>query len=164
MTRLYGITGWKNAGKTGLMERLVGRLTAQGLRIATVKHAHHGTDVDQPGRDSHRHRAAGAVQVILSSPARWALMTELRGAEEPGLGTLVAHLDPCDLVLVEGYKSGAHPKVEAHRMATGQAPLALMNATVRAVASDGTPEVGVPRFHLDDTDAVAAFVLREVGL
>ena len=162
--RLYGITGWKNAGKTGLMERLVADFTRRGLRVSTVKHAHHGADVDQPGRDSDRHRTAGAGQVILASPARWALMTELRGAEEPSLEALVAHLVPCDLILVEGFKSSAHPKLEAHRAATGMEPLAAGNATIRAVASDAAPQVAVPLFDLDDTHGVAAFILREVGL
>lgn len=164
MTRIYGITGWKNAGKTSLMERLIAAISARGLRVSSVKHAHHGTDVDQPGRDSYRHRAAGAGQVILASPARWALMTELRGAAEPALDDLIAQFDPCDLVLVEGFKSGPHPKLEAHRAAAGHAPLALKNATVRAVASDAVPRVRVPLFHLDDTTAIAAFILREVGL
>ncbi len=164
MTRIYGIAGWKNAGKTGLMERLVADLTGRGLRVSTIKHAHHAADVDSPGRDSYRHRAAGAGQVILSTPLRWALMTELRGDGEPSLADLVARLDPCDLVLVEGFKSGPHPKVEAHRTATGKPPLALDNATVRAVASDAEPEVAVPLFHLDDTVGVAGFILREVGL
>ena len=102
--------------------------------------------------------------MILSSPARWALMTELRGAEEPSLEALVAHFVPCDLVLVEGFKSSAHPKLEAHRAATGMEPLALGNATIRAVASDAAPRVAVPLFDLDDTHGVAAFILREVGL
>ena len=168
MTRLYGITGWKNAGKTGLMERLIAHLTARGLAVSSLKHAHHGVDVDQPGRDSFRHRAAGAGQVILASGARWALMTELRGAPEPSLAALVARLDPCDLVLAEGWKSGAHPKVEAHRAVNGHPPLAGAEPTVRAVASDAAPGIGVPAgvavLHLDDTDGIAGFILREVGL
>ncbi|MFN3937263.1 MAG: molybdopterin-guanine dinucleotide biosynthesis protein B [Gemmobacter sp.] len=161
---VWGVAGWKNSGKTGLMERLVSELTGRGLRISTVKHAHHATEIDHPGRDSHRHRLAGAAQVIVSSPVRWALMTELRGTPEPALETLLERLAPCDMVLVEGYKRSPHPKVEAHRTATGRPLLAPGNPSVRAVASDGTPEVPVPRFHLDDTRAIADFILREAGL
>ena len=101
--KLWGVTGWKNTGKTGLMERLVAQFTGRGLTVSTVKHAHHSFDVDQPGKDSYRHRAAGAHQVLLSSGARWALMSELRGAEEPGLDDLLPKLAPVDLVLVEGF-------------------------------------------------------------
>jgi molybdopterin-guanine dinucleotide biosynthesis protein MobB len=162
--RVYGITGWKNAGKTTLTERLVAEITARGFTVSTLKHAHHDTDVDHPGRDSFRHRQAGAAQVIVSSPARWALMTELRGAAEPSMEELIARLDPVDLVLVEGYKRAPHPKVEAHRVETGRPLLAPENPTVRAVASNGAPEVGVPLFHLDDIPAIADFILREVGL
>jgi molybdopterin-guanine dinucleotide biosynthesis protein MobB len=162
--RVYGITGWKDAGKTTLAERLVAHFVAGGLRIATVKHSHHHTEVDHPGRDSFRHRAAGAGQVIVASSRRWALMTELRGAQEPPLADLLARLDPCDLVLVEGYKRAPHPKIEAHRVATGHPLLAPENPTVRAVASDGAPPVAVPRFHLDDIAGIAAFIRAEVGL
>src|SRR5210317_1105493 len=102
--KLYGVTGWKNAGKTGLMERLVTEITGRGFSVSTVKHAHHTFDVDHPGKDSFRHRAAGASEVLLASRNRIALMQELRGAEEPDLTTLLARLSPVDLVLVEGYK------------------------------------------------------------
>ncbi|WP_283647137.1 molybdopterin-guanine dinucleotide biosynthesis protein B, partial [Marinovum algicola] len=118
--RLYGVTGWKNSGKTGLMERLVSEITGRGFTVSTVKHAHHSFDVDQPGKDSHRHREAGAAQVLLASRNRVALMTELRGAGEPPLEALLTQLAPCDLVLVEGYKRDRHPKIEAQRAATGQ--------------------------------------------
>ena len=104
---VYGVTGWKNAGKTGLMERLVTEITGRGFSVSTVKHAHHSFDVDQPGRDSHRHRVAGATEVLLSSGFRWALMHELRGAEEPDLASLLARLTPVDLVLIEGAGSPA---------------------------------------------------------
>lgn len=162
--RVYGITGWKNTGKTTLTERLVAHMTAQGLRVSTVKHAHHDTDIDHPGRDSFRHRQAGAGQVIVASPTRWALMTELRGAPEPPLATLLAHLDPCDLVVVEGYKTAPHPKVEAHRAATGRGLLAPGNATIRAIASDTPLDHPLPRFDLDDIPGIARFILAEVGL
>jgi molybdopterin-guanine dinucleotide biosynthesis protein MobB len=163
--RVYGVTGWKNTGKTTLMERLVAEMTARGLTVSTVKHAHHEVDVDQPGRDSHRHRMAGAREVILATGRRWALMRELRGEPEPPLEALLARLSPVDLVLVEGYKRGGHPKIEAHRAAAGRPLLAREDATVRAVATDTPlPDLALPQFHLDDVPAIAAFVLREVGL
>lgn len=162
--RIYGVTGWKNTGKTTLTERLVAELVGQGLRISTVKHAHHATEIDHPGRDSHRHREAGAGQVIVASPVRWALMTELRGAGEPPLADLLAHLDPCDLVLIEGYKTAPHPKIETHRKAAGRDLLALQNPTIRAIASDGPVDSALPRFDLDDVAGIAAFICAEVGL
>jgi molybdopterin-guanine dinucleotide biosynthesis protein MobB len=162
--RVYGITGWKNTGKTTLTERLVTEIVGRGLRLATVKHAHHDTEVDHPGRDSFRHRQAGAGQVIVASPARWALMTELRGAAEPPLEQLLARLDPCDLVLVEGYKTGPHPKIEAHRAAAGRPLLAPENPTIRALATDTALDHPLPQFALNDVPAIADFILAEVGL
>jgi len=162
--RLYGIVGYKNAGKTGLMERLVAEITGRGLTVSTLKHAHHAFDVDQPGKDSYRHRTAGAQQVLLASGQRWALMTELRGAAEPPLSDLLAKLAPVDLVLVEGYKRDAHPKVEAYRAATGNPLIAPDDPTIRALASDATLTLDRPVFDLDDTVAIADFILSEVGL
>lgn len=162
--RVWGITGWKNTGKTTMTERLVAEFVRQGLRVSTVKHAHHATEVDHPGRDSFRHREAGAAQVIVASPVRWALMTELRGEQEPPLESLLARLDPCDLVLIEGYKAAPHPKIETHRDASGRDLLAPGNPTIRAVASDGRPETALPLFDLDDVAGIAAFIRREVGL
>lgn len=162
--RIYGVTGWKNSGKTGLVERLVGDITGRGFTVSTVKHAHHSFDVDHKGRDSYRHREAGAAQVMLASRNRTALMTELRGADEPTLDTLLAQLAPVDLVLIEGYKRDRHPKIEAHRVATGQPLIAPEDPTIRAVASDAQPDVVQPVFHLDDTAAIADFILQEVGL
>jgi molybdopterin-guanine dinucleotide biosynthesis protein MobB len=162
--KLYGVTGYKNAGKTGLMERLVTEIKGRGFTVSTIKHAHHATEIDHEGRDSFRHREAGAGQVLVSSPVRWALMTELRGAPEPALDDLLTRLDPVDLVLVEGFKTAPHPKVEAHRFETGRPLLATTNPTIRAVASNATPELGCPLFHLDDTRAIADFILKDVGL
>lgn len=162
--KVYGITGWKNTGKTTLTERLVAHLSARGLRVSTVKHAHHATDVDHPGRDSHRHRLAGAGQVIVASPLRWALMTELRDAPEPALADLLERLDPCDLVLVEGYKSAPHPKIEAHRKDAGRSLLAPENPTIRAIARDVPLDHPLPQFDLDDIPAIAGFILHEAGL
>lgn len=162
--KVYGVTGWKNAGKTGLMERLVEEITRRGFSVSTVKHAHHTFDVDHAGRDSYRHRSAGARQVMLSSRNRWALMSELRGAEEPPLAALLAKLDPVDLILIEGYKRDNHPKVEAYRAETGNALIAPDDPTIRAVASDTPLDLDRPVFGLDDTAAIADFILGEVGL
>lgn len=162
--KLYGITGWKNSGKTGLMERLVVEFTRRGLSVSTIKHAHHNTEIDQPGRDSHRHRVAGAQEVLVSSPQRWALMHELRGADEPKLEELLARLSPVDLVLVEGYKRAPHPKIEAHRSSTGKPVLAPENDAIRAVASDITLDLNRPVFDLNDTGAIADFIAAELDL
>lgn len=162
--RIYGVVGYKNAGKTGLMERLVTEISGRGLKVSTLKHAHHVFDVDQPGKDSHRHRTAGAHQVLLASRVRWALMTELRENDEPLLADLLARLDPVDLVLVEGYKRDTHPKVEAYRAETNNPILAHGDQTVRAMASDTDIALDRPVFDLNDTKAIADFILSEVGL
>lgn len=162
--RIFGVVGWKNAGKTGLMERLVTEITGRGFTVSTVKHAHHSFDVDHPGKDSHRHRVAGASEVLLASRNRFALMHEMRGADELPLSELLKKLSPVDLVLVEGYKRDAHPKVEAHRAETGNPLIAPDDPTVRAVASDSAVDVAVPVFDLDDTGAIADFILAQVGL
>lgn len=162
--RLYGIVGWKNAGKTGLMERLVAEITGRGFSVSTVKHAHHCFDVDHPGKDSYRHRVAGATEVLLASRNRFALMHELRDEEEPSLSTLLTKLAPVDLVLVEGYKRDDHPKVEAHRAVTGNPLIAPDDPTIRAVASDIDIVLDRPVFDLDDTVDIADFILAEVGL
>lgn len=162
--RVYGIVGYKNAGKTGLMERLVTEITDRGFSVSTLKHAHHAFDVDQPSKDSYRHRMAGAHQTLLSSSTRWALMTELRDEEEPALQTLLAKLSPVDLILVEGYKRDAHPKVEAFRAQTGNPLIATDDPTIRAVASDTAIDLDRPCFDLNDTKAIADFIIAEVGL
>lgn len=163
--RVFGITGRKNSGKTTLVVRLIEELTARGHTVSTVKHAHHDTDIDQPGRDSHRHREAGAQQVLLASPRRWALMRELRGAPEPELDQLLTRLERVDLVLVEGFKQAGHPMIEVWRQATGTAPLAPEFPAIRALASDqGDGGTGLPVFAPDDIPAMADFILRETGL
>lgn len=162
--KVFGVTGWKNTGKTGLMERLVREITGRGLTVSTVKHAHHLVDVDQPGTDSYRHREAGAQEVLLASAARYAVMHELRGADEPSFEALLAKLSAVDLVLVEGYKTAPHPKIETHRAVTGQTLLADTNPSIRAIASDCPVEVAVPVFDLDDTAAIADFILRDCRL
>ena len=163
--QVFGVVGWKNSGKTGLMERLVADVAGRGLSVSTIKHAHHSFDVDQKGKDSYRHRDAGAREVLLASRHRWALMHELRGTPEPPLSDLIARLSPVDLVLIEGYKRDGHLKIEAHRAATGQPLLANDDPTVLAVASDSLhPDLGKPVFHLDDTAAIAEFILHRTGL
>ncbi|MEO1723223.1 MAG: molybdopterin-guanine dinucleotide biosynthesis protein B [Pseudomonadota bacterium] len=167
---VYGVVGWKNAGKTTLVERLVAEIASRGFSVSTLKHTHHGVDVDRPGKDSHRHRQAGANQVILASSARWALMTELRGEPEPPLDDLVAKLDPVDLVIVEGYKRDRHPKIEAWRAETGQPLIAREDPTVRAIATNAPVEALGPErpdlavIALDDVRAIADFLLSDAGL
>ena len=162
--RLFGIVGWKNAGKTGLMERLVTEIIGRGFTVSTVKHAHHSFDVDHAGKDSFRHRAAGATEVLLASRNRFALMHELRAQEEPILAELLSKLSPVDLILIEGYKRDAHPKVEAHRAETGNALIAPDDPTIKAVASDVTLDLDLPVFNLNDTAQIADFIMNEVGL
>jgi len=163
--KIFGVVGWKNAGKTGLMERLVAHFTQMGVAVSTVKHAHHNFDVDQPGRDSYRHRQAGAREVLLASGKRTALMQELRGEEEPSLDAQLARLGPVDLVLVEGYKRDTHPKIEAHRAETGHDLIAPGDGSVQAIASDHPIDgLSIPVFDLDDTAAIAAFILQKTGL
>jgi molybdopterin-guanine dinucleotide biosynthesis protein B len=158
---VFGITGWKNSGKTTLTERLVATLVRRGLRISTVKHAHHDFDIDKPGTDSHRHRLAGASEVAIVSGRRYAIMHELRDETEPDLGVILAGLSPCDLVLVEGYKREAHPKIEARRLGAANVErLAPADPTILAVAADH-PQAGetLPVFDLDDVEAIADFIL-----
>lgn len=162
--KIYGVVGWKNTGKTGLMERLVADITARGFSVSTVKHAHHRFDVDHPGKDSYRHREAGATEVMLASANRFALMHELRDADEPPLETLIAKMSPVDLVLIEGYKRDRHPKIEAHRAETGHPLIAPDDPTIRAIASDATHDTALPLFNLDDTAAIADFILKDLHL
>ncbi|MGB3501571.1 MAG: molybdopterin-guanine dinucleotide biosynthesis protein B [Mesorhizobium sp.] len=164
--RVFGVTGWKNSGKTTLVERLVTELTARGWRISTVKHAHHAFDIDKPGTDSFRHRAAGAGEVAIVSSGRWALMHELRAEQEPDMALIIARLAPCDLVLVEGYKREEHLKIEARRTAAkDSAPLAPGDPNIVAIAADhATDAGGLPVFDLDDIAAIADFVERRSGL
>ena len=161
--RVYGVIGWKNSGKTSLMERLVAEITGRGLSVSTVKHVHHDVDLDSPGKDTFRHRVAGAQEVVLASADRFALMVEHRGPE-PDLQAVLARLAPVDLVLVEGYKRDAHPKVEVWREETGQPLIQTGDPLVRAVATDARLSLPVPVLDLNDTRAVADFILREVGL
>jgi len=164
--RVFGITGWKNSGKTTLTERLVTEFTRRGWKISTVKHAHHDFDIDKEGTDSFRHRRAGASEVAIVSGRRWALMHELRGEDEPTLDTVLQRLAACDLVLVEGYKRENHRKIETRRAdAKDTAPLSRNDPSILAIAAD-SPLAGekLPVFHLDDIRAIADFIERESGL
>jgi molybdopterin-guanine dinucleotide biosynthesis protein MobB len=165
---IYGIVGRKNSGKTHLVARLLRVATARGLCVSTVKHAHHAFDIDQPGKDSHTHRVAGAHEVLVASAQRWALIHEHRGAAEPDLDALLGHLAPCDLVLVEGFKSGTHSKLEVYRASCGQTPLAPIDASIEAQAVDAETMQQVTggrlRLPLDDTAAVLDFILERTGL
>jgi|TARA_B110000211_G_C14079429_1_gene553759 molybdopterin-guanine dinucleotide biosynthesis protein B len=163
--KIYGVTGGKNTGKTGLIERLVKEFVIRGVTVSTIKHAHHDTDIDQPGRDSHRHREAGAHQVVLSSKHRWAVMTELRDAPEADLKSIIRSLEPVQLTLIEGYKNDPHPKIETFRLVISKPLLALTNSSIKGVASD-SPISGleIPIFDLNDTGKIADFISEEVRL
>lgn len=163
-SRVFGFAAYSGSGKTTLIENLIPLMVARGVRIALIKHAHHDFDVDQPGKDSWRHRQAGATEVLISSGARWALMHELRDQPEPELPELLQCLSPCDLVLVEGFKRQPIPKMEIHRTATGQPLLYPDDPQIVAIATDAPIESGLPRFGLNDHAAIMAFILRHVGL
>lgn len=161
--KVLGIAGYSGSGKTTLLERLLPRLRAGGLRVAVVKQSHHDVEVDKPGKDSWRHRQAGANEVLLASPKRWMLVHELAGAAEPALAELLARLSPCDLVLVEGFRHGDHAKLEVHRDALGQPWLYPGDPHVLAVLGD-PPPTPMPHFGLDDLDAIHAFILQTLEL
>jgi molybdopterin-guanine dinucleotide biosynthesis protein B len=156
--KVLGLAGWSGAGKTTLIEALLPRLRAAGLNVSTIKHAHHGFDIDKPGKDSFRHRAAGAAEVLVSSGRRWALLHEVEGPE-PGLDALLARLSPVDLVLVEGFKASPVAKLEVHRPSLGQPPLWPGRPEILAVASDAAlAGCDRPVLPLGDPDAIAAWV------
>ncbi|MBI4725046.1 MAG: molybdopterin-guanine dinucleotide biosynthesis protein B [Rhodomicrobium sp.] len=163
---LFGIVGWKNSGKTTLMAKLIAHFAARGLDVAAVKHAHHGFDIDHEGRDSFRYRAAGAAAVAISSAKRFAIMTELRGRPEPSLGELVKHIDRADIILVEGFKGEAHPKLEVRRRAAlDQRPLAPGDPSILAIAADFEVQHSpLPVFDLDAIEAIAEFIISRTAL
>jgi molybdopterin-guanine dinucleotide biosynthesis protein B len=157
--RLIGLAGWSGSGKTTLLTKLLPVLIARGRVVSTIKHAHHAFDVDQPGKDSHTHRLAGAHEVLVSSAKRWALMHELRSAAEPTLAELVPHLTPVDLVIVEGFKTQSHAKLEVHRSAVGKPLLYPGDPNIVALASDTRPaNLALPFADLGDVEAIAALV------
>jgi len=157
--RLIGFAGWSGSGKTTLVTSVLPVLIARGWRVSTIKHAHHGFDLDQEGKDSWRHRAAGASEVLIASETRWAIMHELRGAPEPELEALLAHLSPVDLVIVEGFKRSPYPKIEVHRPALGKPPLYPEDPNIVAVASDSPLTTRLPLLPLDRPEAIADFIM-----
>jgi molybdopterin-guanine dinucleotide biosynthesis protein B len=163
---VFGIVGWKNSGKTTLTSRLIEELTRRGLKVAAIKHAHHEFDVDQPGRDSHKFREAGAREVAVVSSRRVAIMHELRGEDEPGLEEMAGRLNGSDLILVEGFKRDGHPKIEARRTGAAQSdPLTASMPNIVAIAADHpTDGAGLPVFALDDAPAIADFIMAHLKL
>jgi molybdopterin-guanine dinucleotide biosynthesis protein B len=160
--RIIGLSGWSGAGKTTLLSRVIPVLVARGLKVSTVKHAHHGFDVDIPGKDSHTHRMVGASEVFVSSGARWAHIHELRGEPEPDLEEILKRLTPVDLVIVEGFKRHRHPKLEIYRAALGKPLLHTDDNWIVALASDGpVPQARVPVLPLDDTEKIVDVLLVE---
>jgi molybdopterin-guanine dinucleotide biosynthesis protein B len=162
--KIFGFAGWSGSGKTTLIERLIPLVVARGLTVSLIKHAHHTFDVDQPGKDSYRHRHAGCSEVLVSSSRRWALMHELRGAGEPDFAQLAGHISPCDLLLVEGFKREKLPKLEVYRAAVDEPLIHPHDPDVVAVASDAPVDTRLPQFDLNDPPAIAEFILRHVGL
>ena len=157
---ILGLAGWSGSGKTTLAEQMIQALTQRGLRVSSLKHAHHEFDVDQPGKDSHRHRQAGAGQVLVTSRNRWALMTELRDAEELTLEAALTQLAPCDLVLVEGFKTETFPKLEVHRPALGKPLLHPESPGIVAIASDAALDTDLPVLDLNDLDSILTWVMN----
>jgi len=162
--KIFGFAAYSGSGKTTLIENLIPLFVARGLKVSLIKHAHHAFDVDQPGKDSYRHRQAGATEVLVSSSVRWVLMHELRKEAEPELPQLLERLLPCDLVLVEGFKQQPIPKIEIHRRAAATPLLHPDDPHIVAIATDVDLETRLPRFGLDDYEGIAGFILRHVGM
>jgi molybdopterin-guanine dinucleotide biosynthesis protein B len=160
MMKVIGLAGWSGAGKTTLLAGVIPHLLGQGLRVSVIKHAHHSFDVDIPGKDSWVHRQSGAEEVLVSSGKRWALMHELRGAAEPLLPELLKKMSRVDLVVVEGFKSEPHRKIEVHRLANGKPPLFPGDPAISGIATDAQLETALPVAHIDDIPAIAAMMQR----
>ena len=162
--RIFGFAGWSGSGKTTLIEQLIPRFVQRGLRVSLIKHAHHTFDVDQPGKDSYRHRQAGAAEILVTSSRRWVLMHELRGAHEPSFEDQVKRISPCDLLLVEGFKHAPIPKLEVWRKETGEPLLHPNDPHIIAVASDARIETKLPLLNLNDVDEIRNFILKKLEL
>ncbi|MBN8513922.1 molybdopterin-guanine dinucleotide biosynthesis protein B [Accumulibacter sp.] len=166
--KVFAVAGYSGSGKTTLLEKLLPQMTARGLRVSVIKHTHHDFDIDRPGKDSFRHRQAGAGEVLLASSSRWLLMNELRGAREPSLAEYLARFSPCDLVLVEGFKDEAVPTLEVYRPANGKPPLWPAHRQIVGVASDQPLPPGFPAglvaLDLNDTAAIVGYILDTVEL
>jgi molybdopterin-guanine dinucleotide biosynthesis protein B len=162
--RVIGLAGWSGSGKTTLLKKAIPRLIARGLRVSTLKHAHHSFDVDQPGKDSYEHRAAGATEVLVGASSRWALVHELRGEAEPALVDLLKRLSPVDLVLIEGYKREPHPKVEIHRASVGKPLMHPDDPHIVAIVADTPlPQARVPVIDLDDVERIVDAMLKHAA-
>jgi len=162
--KVFGFAGWSGSGKTTLIEKLIPRFVAAGLRVSLIKHAHHTFDVDQPGKDSYRHRHAGAAEVLVTSSRRWVLMHELRGAVEPAFDEHMKRLSPCDLVLVEGFKYAPIPKLEVWRRMTGEPLLHPNDPHIVALATDVPVETRLPRLDINDDAEISSFILAHLRL
>lgn len=165
--RVFGFAGWSGSGKTTLIEKIVPQIAARGMKVSLIKHAHHGFDLDRPGKDSYRHREAGCSEVLIMARERWALLHESRGEPEMMLEEALARMSPCDLVLIEGYKAYSVPKLEVHRVAVGKPLLCPGDENIVGIATDAiasTPLAGwsenLPRFDIDNTASIAEFVLN----
>jgi molybdopterin-guanine dinucleotide biosynthesis protein B len=157
--KTFGFAGWSGSGKTTLIEKLIPLFVKRGLRVSLIKHAHHTFDVDVPGKDSYRHRQAGATEVLVTSSRRWVLMHELRGGQEPSFEDQLKHLSPCDLLIVEGFKFAPIPKLEVWRAQTGEALLHPKDPHIVAVASDVKVDTRLPFFDLNHPEKIAAFIV-----
>ncbi len=163
--KVFGLAGWSGSGKTTLVTKLIPALVRRGLSVSTLKHAHHGFEVDTPGKDSYEHRAAGATEVMVASARRWALMRDLRGEPEPTVADLMRQMAPVDLLLVEGFKRENYEKLEVHRPARGKPLLCHNDPRIVAVASDAPlPGLELPQLDLNDAEAIAAFIVAHCGL
>jgi len=163
--KIFGFAGWSGSGKTTLVTKLIPELVARGVRVSTVKHAHHSFDIDKPGKDSYEHRAAGASEVMVTSASRWALMHELRDGEEPSIEELASHMEPVDLLLIEGFKTYPHDKLEVYRASVGKPLICLSEPNIVAVASDApVPKANVPVLGLNDVTGIADFILARTGV
>jgi molybdopterin-guanine dinucleotide biosynthesis protein B len=162
--KTFGFAGWSGSGKTTLIEKLIPRLVGRGLRVSLIKHAHHSFDVDTPGKDSHRHRQAGASEILVTSSRRWVLMHELRGAQEPSFDEQVKRISPCDLLLVEGFKFAPIPKLEVWRKETGEALLHPNDPHIVALATDAKVQTKLPLLNLNDDAAIALFIMKFLEL
>lgn len=162
--KIFGFAGYSGSGKTTLIEKLIPLLTQRGLMVSLVKHAHHSFDIDQPGKDSYRHRHAGCSEVLVTSSRRWVLMHELRGAPEPRLAEHINHISPCDLLLIEGFKREPIPKLEVYRAEVGEPLLHPHDANIVAIASDRRLETPLRQFDINDPAGIADFILGHVGL
>ena len=162
--KVMGFAGWSGSGKTTLVEQVIAALSARGLVVSLVKHAHHSFDIDHARKDSWRHRRAGCREVMVSSDQRWSLTRELRGAPEAGLDELLAHLGPCDLVLVEGFKRAAIPKIEVWRSVVAEPLLHPDDPRIVALATDARVESALPQLDINDPEGVADFIVEHLGL